>query len=77
MISPPPDLTQDKTEIEDEIEAWRRIATSFPDIEDFVNSNVHVLREDESEIIFLQDGPQFRMWKKFRASRDQVIVIDR
>lgn len=77
MISPPPDLTRDETGDDDEIEAWRQISTMFPDTEDFMNTNVHIFKEDEPEMILLHDSPRFQMWKRFRASRDQMIVIDR
>ncbi|RLU26421.1 hypothetical protein DMN91_000215, partial [Ooceraea biroi] len=76
-ISPPPDLTQDDTEDDEEIEAWRQIATMFPDTENFVNINADIFKEGNSEIIFLRDGPQLQIWKTFRASKDQVVVIDR
>ncbi|XP_050459199.1 uncharacterized protein LOC126855513 [Cataglyphis hispanica] len=76
VIAPPPDLIEDKTEDDYEIEAWRKISATY-EMED-VNANENLLFKDSrSEIIFFQDDPQYRTWEKFRASKDQVVIIDR
>ncbi|XP_011871383.1 PREDICTED: uncharacterized protein LOC105563963 isoform X2 [Vollenhovia emeryi] len=75
-ISPASDSSAENERSEedlDEIEAWRAIGAKHEDSlagHDFLRSN-------GSEIILLQDDPQSRMWERFRASRDQVVVIDR
>lgn len=75
VIAPPPDLTEDKTEDDYEIEVWRKITATY-EIEEFANTNLF-FEDSESEVIFIQDDPQFRIWERFRASKDQVVVIDR
>ncbi|XP_029678611.1 uncharacterized protein LOC115244807 [Formica exsecta] len=76
VIAPPPDLTEDKTEDNYEIEAWRKIAAMY-ETKDLANANDLLFQDSRPEIIFFQDGPQYRTWEKFRASKDQVVVIDR
>lgn len=75
VIAPPSDLKEDKTEDDYEIEVWRKITATY-ETEEFINTNLF-LTDNEPEIIFLQDDPQFRIWEKFRASKDQVVIIDR
>ncbi|XP_029177029.1 probable serine/threonine-protein kinase DDB_G0282963 [Nylanderia fulva] len=73
VIAPLHDLTEDKTEDDDEIETWREIAAMFgedPDINDFLTT-----KDNEPEIIYLED--EFRIWERFRASKNQVVIIDR
>ncbi|KMQ90990.1 flocculation protein flo11-like isoform x2 protein [Lasius niger] len=77
VIAPPPDLTEDRSEDDYEIEAWRKIAATYETREDLVNADELLFKDSEQEMIFLQDDPQLRMWEKFRASKDQVVVIDR
>lgn len=76
MIAPPPDLIEDKTKDDYEIEAWRKISATY-EMEDIVNANDFLFKDSRSEIIFFQDDPQYRTWEKFRASKDQVVIIDR
>ncbi|XP_012216128.1 uncharacterized protein [Linepithema humile] len=76
VITPPPDLMEDKSENEIEIEAWRDIA-AMSETRHIVNAKDQLLKDDGPEMINLQDGPRFRMWERFRASKDQVVVIDR
>lgn len=75
VIVPPPNFTTDKTENDIEIEAWRDISMHEP--ENLTNVNDHFFKDDKSELIFVQDDTQTRMWESFRASKDQIVVIDR
>lgn len=75
VISPSSDSTENESSEDDlEIEAWREIGAKH-EMDSFVDDDF--LRVNETEITFLRDDSQSRMWKKFRASRDQVIIIDR
>lgn len=74
-ISPSSDSMENESSEEDlEIETWREIEAKH-EMESFVNRDF--LREDGSEITYLQDDPRSSLWKRFRASKDQVIIIDR
>lgn len=77
VISPFSDSTEEnKSRSEDdlEIETWREIEAKY-EMESFVDEDF--LKGNGSEIIFLQDDPQSRIWERFHASREQAIVIDR
>ncbi|KAG5311321.1 SELPA protein, partial [Acromyrmex insinuator] len=74
VISPSSDSKGDKSEDDLEIEAWREIGAKY-EMENFVNSDF--LKNNETEIIFLQDDPQSRIWERFRASREHAVIIDR
>lgn len=76
MISPPADssIENERSEEDLEIEAWQEIGAKL-EMESFVDHDF--LRGNRSEITFLQDNSRSHMWKRFRASRDQVIIIDR
>ncbi|KYM84705.1 Selenoprotein Pa [Atta colombica] len=74
VISPSSDLKDDKSENDLEIEAWREIGAKY-EMENFVNSDF--LKNNGTEIIFLQDDPQSRIWERFRASREHAVIIDR
>lgn len=77
MITPPPDLVEDKSENEIEIEAWREIAAMPETKHILMNAGDHLLKDSGPEMIYLQDDPRLRVWERFRASKDQVVVIDR
>lgn len=75
VISPSSDSTKnDRSEEDLEIEVWQEIAAKY-EMENLVDSDF--LRGNGSDIIFLQDDSQSRMWERFRASREQAITIDR
>ncbi|KAL0114989.1 hypothetical protein PUN28_010510 [Cardiocondyla obscurior] len=57
-----------------EIEAWREIEARG-EMDDFMT--VNFFKNDRSEITILWDNPRSRLWERFRASKDQVIIIDR
>jgi len=74
VISPFSDSREnERSENDLEIEVWQEIGAKY-EIENFVDD---VRRGNRSEIIILQDDPQSRMWERFRASREQAIIIDR
>lgn len=73
VIAPPPDLPEDKTEDDYESETWQALAMTYE--EDILNIDDFFTMESDPEMIFLQD--ELRIWEKFRASKDQVVVIDR
>jgi len=73
VISPFSDSRENERSEDDlEIEVWQEIGAKY-EIENF--DDVH--RGNRSEIIILQDDPQSRIWERFRASREQAIIIDR
>lgn len=75
VISPSSDSTENESSEDDlEIEAWREIGAKH-EMDNFVDDDF--LRVNETEITFLRDDSQSRVWRKFRASRDQVVIIDR
>ncbi|XP_072749162.1 uncharacterized protein [Anoplolepis gracilipes] len=76
MITPPSDLTEDKNQDEKEIEMWQNITEKY-ETEDFVNADDLLSKDSGPEIVIFQDNSQFGIWEKFRASKDQVVVIDR
>ncbi|XP_012529986.1 uncharacterized protein LOC105833090 [Monomorium pharaonis] len=75
VISPSPGSTENESsEDELEIEAWRDIGAKHSEMDSFADD---FLRVNETKITFLQDDSRSRIWEKFRASRDQMIIIDR
>lgn len=74
VISPFSDSKNDRSEDDLEIEAWREIGAKY-EMENFVDNDF--LKSNGTEIIFLQDDPQSRIWERFRASREHAIIIDR
>ncbi|KYN19017.1 PREDICTED: GATA zinc finger domain-containing protein 8-like [Trachymyrmex cornetzi] len=74
VISPSSDLKDDKSEDDLEIEAWREIGAKY-EMENFVDNDF--LKNNGTDIIFLQDDPQSRIWERFRASREHAVIIDR
>ncbi|KYN37341.1 Selenoprotein Pa [Trachymyrmex septentrionalis] len=74
VISPFSDSKDDKSEDDLEIEAWREIGAKY-EMENFVSGDF--LKNNGTEIIFLQDDPQSRLWERFRASREHAVIIDR
>lgn len=61
-------------ELDVELETWREIEAKH-EMESFVSHDL--FRGNGSEITFLRDDPPMFLWERFRASRDQVIIIDR
>ncbi|KYN05234.1 Selenoprotein Pa [Cyphomyrmex costatus] len=74
LISPSSDSKDERSEDDIEIEAWREIGAKY-EMENIVDDNF--LKNNGTDIIFLQDDPQSRIWERFRASKEHAIVIDR
>ncbi|XP_071859634.1 uncharacterized protein isoform X1 [Bombus fervidus] len=80
MVTPPSDLPEDSTENNIEIKAWREISKNIQDSEYFLDLEESLFADVENkkrDIIFLQDTSELGIWRSFRASKDEVIIIDR
>jgi len=74
VISPFSDSREnERSENDLEVEVWQEIGAKY----EIENLEDDVRRGNRSEITILQDDPQSRMWERFRASREQAIIIDR
>lgn len=80
MVARPSDLPEDDTENSMEIKAWLEISKNIQESEHFLSLDKMIFSDVAKEkkgIIFLQDTFELGIWKSFRASKDEVIIIDR
>ncbi|XP_006608780.2 uncharacterized protein LOC102676892 isoform X2 [Apis dorsata] len=79
MVARPSDLPEDDTENSMEIKAWLEISKNIQESEHFLSLDKMIFSDVAKEkkgIIFLQDTFELGIWKSFRASKDEVIIID-
>lgn len=80
VVTPPAGLSDDAAEDSMEVKAWKEISKNILEPEYFWGAEEAVndlAKTSEQGVIFLQDSPEFSIWKSFRASKDEVVVVDR
>ncbi|KAG7203367.1 hypothetical protein KM043_013442 [Ampulex compressa] len=79
VVTAPIDLPEEKLVDDMEIDAWNEI--SAQESENLLNTAEKAIYDfssnEESQIIYIQDTPQLRIWEHFHASKDQIVVMDR
>ncbi|XP_066591160.1 uncharacterized protein [Prorops nasuta] len=80
VVAAPPDFLPDTLEEEIEKAAWKEISMlEQRELQDMDEKWIHKALKDSdpTELLVLHDNPELRIWEKFHASRDQILVIDR
>lgn len=81
VVTPASKLPENSVENNIEIRTWKEISKNTVGqnyiwgIEETQLNNQ--TENKEKGIIFLRDAPELGIWEHFRASRDEVVVLDR
>ncbi|KZC10085.1 Selenoprotein Pb [Dufourea novaeangliae] len=81
IVIPSSNLPENTMENNVEIKTWKRISMNMVEPEYILGTDEtqfnDLARNSKKDILCVQDTPDLGIWERFRASKDEVVVVDR